>query len=95
MAGTSGAADSAGESDLQGEFAFPSEDTGNGAGDGEPNASGAGKNDAPVTKETDPLPDPQADAGAAVAENEEPAPGNKETERGQSSDRLKPAWTPI
>ena len=33
----------------------------------------------PVTKETDPLPDPQADAGAAVAENEEPAPENVET----------------
>ena len=92
---TNGSTDSAVASSAQGEFAFDGEESRNGSGDGEPNASGAGKNDAPVTKETDPLPDPQADAGAAVAGNEEPVPENVETGSGQSNGRPKPAWTPI
>ena len=92
---TNGSTDSAVAASAQGEFAFHGEDTGNGAGDEKPVASDDGKNDAPGTKETDPLPDPQADAGAAVAENEEPAPENVETGSGQSNGRPKPAWTPI
>ena len=91
MAGTNGAADSAVAASVQGAFAFPGEETGNGAGDEKPVASDDGKNGAPGPDE----PDPQADAGAAVAGNEEPAPENKETESGQSNGRPKPAWTPI
>ena len=88
---TNGSTDSAVASSAQGEFAFPGEETGNGPGDEKPVASDDGKNDAPGTDE----PDPQADAGAAVAENEEPAPENVKTESGQSNGRTKPAWTPI
>ena len=95
MAGTNGVADSAVAPGLQGAFAFDGDNTGNSAGDGEPVACGGGKYDAPVIEEIDPLPDPQADAGAAVAENEESAPEDVETGSGQSNGRPKPAWTPI
>ena len=82
-------------SNVQGESVFDGEEIGNGAGDGKSVASSDGKNDAVGPKKTDQLPGLQADAGAAVAENEEPAAGNQETEAAQSNGWAKLGWTPI
>ena len=95
MGRSNGTTDSAVAESAQGAFAFDSEETGNGAGDVEPVSPPDGKNDAPGTEETDPPPGPQADAGAAVAENEEAAPGSEETETAQSKGRPKLGWTNI
>ena len=95
MAGTNGAADSPVAPGAQGELAFEGEETGNGADDEKPVPVSDGKNDAVEPQESDPPPDPQAEAVDDVAENEEAAAGSEAAETAQSKGRPELGWTNI
>ena len=93
---TNGTTDSAVAASAQGEFAFHGEDTGNGAGDEKPVASGAGKIDAPGADEAGPAARPAGRRRSrGCRERGTRARKRKRPGRGQSNGRPKPAWTPI